>query len=45
VKKALLDLAEDYEFKGVPPPTAAEARDTAKQIISGILASPKPLKQ
>ena len=45
VKKALLDLVEDYELKGVPSTTAGEARETAKRIISAILASAKPIKQ
>jgi hypothetical protein len=45
VKKALLDLVEDYELKGVPLAIAGEARETAKRIISGILASAKPIKQ
>jgi hypothetical protein len=45
VKKALLDLVEDYELKGGPSATAWEARETARRIISGILASAKPIKQ
>jgi hypothetical protein len=42
VKKALLDLTDDYNLPGIPPDTAKEARDTAKQIINGILAGGKP---
>ena len=45
VKKALLDLVEDYELKGGPSATAWEARETARRIISGILAIAKPIKQ
>jgi hypothetical protein len=45
VKTALLDLTDDYDLPGVPSDTAREARDTAKQIINGILASAKPIKQ
>ena len=45
VRKALLDLTEDYNLPGIAPDIAKEARDTAKQIINGILASGKPLKQ
>ena len=45
VKKALLDLTDDYNLPGIPPDTAREARDTAKQIINGILASAKPIKR
>jgi hypothetical protein len=41
----LLDLVEDYALKGVPLAIAGEARETAKRIISGILASAKPIKQ
>jgi hypothetical protein len=44
VRKALLDLTNDYNLPGVPPDTAQEARDTAKEIISGILQSVKPIK-
>jgi hypothetical protein len=39
VKKALLDLTEDYNLPGIAPETAREARDTAKQVINGILAN------
>jgi hypothetical protein len=42
VKKALLDLTDDYSLPGIPPDTAKEARDTAKQIINGVLAGGKP---
>jgi hypothetical protein len=45
VKKALLDLVDDYALTGISLETAREARDAAKQIISGILASGKPIKQ
>jgi hypothetical protein len=45
VKKALLDLSDDYKLAGIPPETAREARDAAKQIINGVLASPNPMKQ
>jgi hypothetical protein len=45
VKKALLDLTDDYNLPGIPPDTAKEARDIAKQIVNGILASGKPLKR
>jgi hypothetical protein len=43
VKKALLDLTEDYNLPGIAPETAREARDTAKQVINGILANAKPI--
>jgi hypothetical protein len=45
VRKALLDLADDYNLPGIPDDTAKEARDTAKHIINGILQSAKPVKQ
>jgi hypothetical protein len=45
VKKALLNLVDDYNLSSIPPETAREVRDAAKQIISGILASGKPIKQ
>ena len=45
VKKALLDLTDDYNLAGVAPETAKQARDTAKQIIGGILQNPRPFKQ
>jgi hypothetical protein len=38
VKRGLLDLIDDYKLSGIAPETAEEARVTAKQIISGILA-------
>jgi uncharacterized protein YpuA (DUF1002 family) len=38
VRKALLDLADDYNLPGIQD-------DTAKQIINGILQSAKPVKQ
>jgi hypothetical protein len=44
VRKALLDLTDDYKLPGISPETAQEARDTAKQIINGILANAKPIK-
>jgi hypothetical protein len=31
-------LIDDYKLSGIAPETAEEARVTAKQIISGILA-------
>jgi hypothetical protein len=45
VKKALLDLTDDYNLPGIPADTAREARETAKQIINGILVSAKPIKR
>jgi hypothetical protein len=45
VRKALLDLTDDYNLPGIPDDTAREARDTAKQIIEGVLQSAKPLNQ
>lgn len=36
-KKALHDLTETYDLPGVAPETAREARDSAKQIIAGVL--------
>jgi hypothetical protein len=45
VRKALLDLTDDYNLPGIPDDTAKEARDTAKQIINGILAGGKPFKR
>ena len=45
VRKALLDLTDDYNLPGIPPDTAREARDTAKQIIKGVLQSAKLLHQ
>jgi hypothetical protein len=45
VRKALLDLTDDYNLPGIPDDTAREARDTAKQIIKGVLQSAKPLHQ
>ena len=44
VKRALLDLIDDYKLSGIAPETAEEARVTAKQIISGILTSGKPIR-
>jgi len=44
VRKALLDLTDDYNLPGIAPETAREARDTAKQIISSILANAKPIR-
>jgi hypothetical protein len=37
VKKALCDLTDDYKLQGVAPEIAKEARDSAKQIIAGVL--------
>jgi hypothetical protein len=45
VKKALLDLTDDYNLAGVAPKTAKEARAAAKQIIAGVLQNVKPAKQ
>ena len=45
VKKALLDLTDDYNLAGVALETAKEARATAKQIIAGVLQNVKPAKQ
>jgi len=45
VRKALLDLTDDYNLPGIPLDTASEAPDTAKQIINGGLQSAKPLKR
>jgi hypothetical protein len=42
VKKALLDLNDDYDLAGVAPETAKQARDTAKQIIAGVLQNENP---
>jgi hypothetical protein len=45
VKKALLDLTDDYNLPGVAPEMAQEARDAAKQVIAGVLQNTKPFKQ
>jgi hypothetical protein len=45
VKKALLDLTDDYNLPGVAPEIAQEARDAAKQVIAGVLQNTKPFKQ
>jgi hypothetical protein len=42
VKKALLDLTDDYNLPGIAPEMAKEARDAAKQVIAGILQNAKP---
>jgi hypothetical protein len=42
VKKALFDLTDDYGLTGVDPETAKEARDSAKQIIAGVLQNLTP---
>jgi hypothetical protein len=42
VKKALLDLADDYKLPRISPETAKEARDAAKKVIAGVLQNPKP---
>ena len=44
VKRALLDLIDDYKLSGIAPETAEEARVITKQIISGILANGKPIR-
>jgi hypothetical protein len=44
VKKALLDLTDDYNLSGVAPETAKEARDAAKHVIAGVLQNAKPFK-
>jgi hypothetical protein len=45
VKKALLDLTDDYNLPGIAPEMAKEAREAAKQIIAGVLQNTKPIKQ
>jgi hypothetical protein len=45
VKQTLCDLADNYNLPGVAPEIAKEARDTAKQIIAGVLQNVKPLTQ
>ena len=45
VKKALLDLTDDYNLSGIAPEIAQEARDAAKQVIAGVLQNTKPFKQ
>jgi hypothetical protein len=45
VKKALLDLTDDYNLRGIAPEMAQEARDAAKQVIAGVLQNTKPFKQ
>jgi hypothetical protein len=45
VKKALLDLTDDYNLAGVAPDTAKEARAAAKQIIAGVLQNAKAARQ
>ena len=45
VKKALLDLTDNYNLAGVAPEMAKEARAAAKQIIAGVLQNVKPAKQ
>jgi hypothetical protein len=45
VKKALLDLTDDYNLRGIAPEMAKEARDAAKQVIAGVLQNTKPFKQ
>jgi hypothetical protein len=42
VKKALFDLADDFGLTGVDPEAAKEARDSAKQIIAGVLQNLTP---
>jgi hypothetical protein len=37
VKKALFDLADSHSMHGIPPEIAKEARESAKQVISGVL--------
>jgi hypothetical protein len=44
VKKALLDLTDDYNLASVEP-VAKEARAAAKQIIAGVLQNAKPARQ
>jgi hypothetical protein len=41
VKKALLDLTDDYALAGVEPEVAKEARAAAKQVIAGVLQNAK----
>jgi hypothetical protein len=45
VKKALLDLTDDYNLASVEPEVAKEARAAAKQIIAGVLQNAKPARQ
>jgi len=41
-KTALCELADVYKLPGVAPEIAQEARDTAKQVIAGVLQNSKP---
>lgn len=45
VKKALYDLTDNYNLPGVAPEMAQEARDAAKQVISGVLQNLNPITQ
>jgi hypothetical protein len=36
VKKALFDLADSHSMHGIPSDIAKEARESAKQVISGV---------
>ena len=45
VRKALLDLTDDYNLAGIAPETAKEARAAAKQVIAGVLQNARPSKQ
>jgi hypothetical protein len=41
VKKALFELADDYNLPGIAPEIAKAARAAAKQVIAGVLQNPK----
>jgi hypothetical protein len=45
VKSELLDLIDNHKLPGIAPEIAGEARDTAKKIVSGILATGKPIRR
>jgi hypothetical protein len=45
VKQTLCGLADNYNLAGVAPEIAKEARDTAKQVIAGVLQNMKPSTQ
>jgi hypothetical protein len=45
IKKALCDLADNYNLPGLAPEIAQEARDAAKKVIAGVLQNPKSFKQ
>jgi hypothetical protein len=41
-RTALCELADDYKLPGVALEIAQEARNTAKQVIAGVLQNSKP---